>query len=62
MNQNVSDQDWLPMTEVAELLQISYYKLQRLVDRGTIQSQHDDLDRRKRLVKVADVKRVFRIK
>lgn len=55
-------EDWRPMKEVAELLDISYYKLQRLVDRGTVSSKEDSLDRRVKLVNVEEVKRVFRIK
>jgi len=55
-------EDWRPMKEVAEMLNISYYKLQRLVDRGTVTAKEDPLDRRYRLVNIEEVKRVFRIK
>lgn len=55
-------EEWLPMRDVAEQLKISYYKLQRLVDRGEISSKPDTLDRRVKLVEISEVKRVFRIK
>jgi hypothetical protein len=55
-------ENWVSMKEASETLKISYYKLIRLVDRGTIPTKEDELDRRARLVNLEDVKRVFRIK
>jgi len=56
------DQQWLPMREVADMLNISYDKLSRLVRQKVIQTQSDVLDQRTKLVEVNEVKRVFRIK
>jgi hypothetical protein len=55
-------EEWMKMKDAAALLKISYWKLQRLADRGTISSKDDPLDRRARLVNVEEVKQIFRIK
>jgi predicted site-specific integrase-resolvase len=60
--QIMSDEEWMNMKDVASQLQISYWKLQRLVDRGTIPSKDDPLDRRARLVNINEVKQIFKIK
>lgn len=56
------EQQWLPMREVADMLNISYDKLSRLVRQKVIQTQSDVLDQRTKLVEVNEVKRVFRIR
>lgn len=58
----MNTEQWLPMKEVAEMLNISYDKLSRLVRQKAIQTQDDILDQRVKLVEVNEVKKVFRIK
>jgi hypothetical protein len=57
----MQNQEWLPMKEAAERLNISYYKLIRMVDRGKLETKEDDLDRRVRLVNLNEVRKVFRL-
>ena len=52
---------WLPMKEVATLLNISYDKLSRLVRQKVIKTQDDVLDQRVKLVEVEEVKKIFRL-
>lgn len=54
------DEEWLPMREVAKMLNISYDKLSRLVRQKIIQTRDDVLDQRVKLVEVNEVKKVFR--
>jgi hypothetical protein len=54
-------EQWVSMKEAANQLKISYYKLIRMVDRGTIQTKQDDLDRRIRLVNIEEVRKIFRL-
>ena len=57
----MSSEQWLPMKEVAENLQISYDKLSRLVRQKVIRTQSDVLDQRKKLVEINEVRRIFRV-
>lgn len=57
-----SGEQWVPMKEAAEMLNISYDKLGRLVRRREIRSQDDPLDQRVKLVEINEVKRIFRIR
>ena len=57
----MNTEQWLPMKEVAEMLNISYDKLSRLVRQKIIKTQDDVLDQRVKLVEVEQVKRVFRL-
>lgn len=54
-------EQWLPMREVAEKLNISYDKLSRLVRQKVIRTQNDVLDQRKKLVEINEVKHIFRL-
>ncbi len=58
----MNTEQWLPMRDVAEMLNISYDKLSRLVRQKAIRTQDDILDQRVKLVEVSEVKKVFRIK
>ena len=54
-----TDEQWLPMREVANLLGIRYDKLARLARQNTIRSKDYPLDQRVRLVEVNEVRKTF---
>jgi hypothetical protein len=59
-NMNVStDEQWLPMREVAKMLDIRYDKLARLARQNTIRSKDYPLDQRVRLVELNEVKKMY---
>lgn len=55
------DEQWVSMRDAANITGVSYYRIQRLADRGKLQTKEDDLDRRLRLVNVEEVRKVFRV-
>ena len=54
-----TEEQWLPMREVANLLSIRYDKLARLARQNTIRSKDYPLDQRVRLVEVNEVRKIF---
>jgi DNA-binding MarR family transcriptional regulator len=56
------EEQWLPMKEVAKILNIPDYKLSRVAQKGSIKTKPDPVDGRVKLVEVSEVKRIFRIK
>jgi len=58
---NNSNEQWLPMREVAERLKLSQYKLSRMAQKGAIRTKPDILDARIKLVELGEVRRVFRL-
>jgi hypothetical protein len=56
------EEQWLPMKEVARILNIPNYKLSRVAQKGSIRMMPDPIDGRVKLVEVNEVKRIFRIK
>jgi hypothetical protein len=54
-------EQWVSMREAANITGVSYFRIQRMADRGKLQTKEDELDRRLRLVNVEEVKRVFRV-
>ena len=54
-----TEEQWLPMREVANLLGIRYDKLARLARQNTIRSKDYPLDQRVRLVEVNEVRKIF---
>lgn len=56
------EEQWLPMKDVAKMLNIPDYKLSRVAQKGSIQMKPDPVDGRVKLVEVNEVKRIFRIK
>ncbi len=59
---NTTAEEWVSVKEAADRLNISYWKLLRLADRGAIRTQENVLDRRQKLVEINEIKRVFNIK
>jgi hypothetical protein len=58
MNMTTEEQ-WLPMRDVAKLLDIRYDKLARLARQNTVRSKNYPLDQRVRLVEVNEVRKMF---
>jgi len=58
---NTPNEQWLPMKEVASMLNISYDKLGRLVRRKEIRIKYEPLDQRVKLVELNEVKKMFKI-
>ncbi len=58
----MNTEQWLPMTDVADMLHIPYEKLSRLVRQKEIETRDDVLDKRVKLVEINEVKKVFRLK
>ncbi len=58
---NITNEQWLPMKEIAAMLNISYDKLGRLVRRKEIRVKYEPLDQRVKLVELNEVKRMFKI-
>lgn len=59
--ETMAEEQWLPMKEVAKILNVSYDKLSRLVRQKVLRTQNDVLDQRVKLVELNEVKRIFRI-
>jgi len=55
------EEQWLPIKEVAKMLNIRADKLARLARQKTIRSKDYPLDMRVKLVEVNEVKRLFEI-
>ena len=54
-----TEEQWLPMRDVAKLLDIRYDKLARLARQNTVRSKNYPLDQRVRLVEVNEVRKMF---
>ncbi len=57
----MSAEQWIPMKQAAEMLNIDYEKLSRLVRQKEIKTKSTPLDRRSKLVEVNEVKRLFNL-
>ena len=54
-------EEWVTMKTAAEMLNIDYDKLSRLVRQKEIKTKSTPLDRRTKLVEINEVRRIFNV-
>jgi hypothetical protein len=55
----MTNEQWVPMKEAADILKVSHYKLSQLVTAGLIETRENIRDKREKLINIEQAKQVL---